>query len=670
MARSLSTLALLVALTALAACGGSGGGNSTSAGQIDCAKESCAPEIPTDGSVRCGLNLKACPSGTSCVATAGSPCDPLVSSDCPGLCQPSEVLDPECNSDADCEGTLRCYDCPDGTQLCPIAACAEGTCVYAIPDCPAPPPPPSCGGRNGAGCPDGMTCVDDPSDACAEGPAADCAGICVPKPYDRCTSDSECPVVGAPCTLCADGSYSCPKSFCDAGQCSIAVSPCSEAKFCGGIAGFPCDDGFTCIDDPADDCSPEKGGADCGGICVPDRPKPMCGGIEGIPCPPGLECSDDPSDACDPATGADCGGICRPAIDPVCKDDSECPQLKAPCSVCADGTAACPSSHCVDGRCNVEFPTCPLPPGCQSNTDCKPGYICGYDPRADCAPDPAVCPRVCVADERPRACGGFAGDVCAPGFHCTDDPSDECALSMGGADCPGICEPDQTNGCSEDTECPVILAPCALCPDGSAACPRSWCENGQCRATIDRCPAPASCGGSSGVECPPGFECVASDAHLCDPATGVDCGVCVPSPPPAQCKVDDDCPELPIPCPLCADGSSACGHTSCLNGQCVPTPVRCPRDNFCGGIAGIPCPDGNECIDDPNDDCDPANGGADCGGICIPAKPEPNCAADSDCAVIASACLLCPDGTASCATAACVNGQCVADFPGCRDIAL
>lgn len=38
---------------------------------------------------------------------------------------------------------------------------------------------------------------------------------------------------------------------------------------------------------------------------------------------------------------------------------------------------------------------------------------------------------------------------------------------------------------------------------------------------------------------------------------------------------------------------------------------------FCGGIAGFPCPDGLECIDDPDDDCDPRLGGADCGGICV-----------------------------------------------------
>lgn len=41
---------------------------------------------------------------------------------------------------------------------------------------------------------------------------------------------------------------------------------------------------------------------------------------------------------------------------------------------------------------------------------------------------------------------------------------------------------------------------------------------------------------------------------------------------------------------------------------------------FCGGIAGFPCPEGQVCTDDPNDGCDPMNGGADCGGVCRKAK--------------------------------------------------
>lgn len=42
-------------------------------------------------------------------------------------------------------------------------------------------------------------------------------------------------------------------------------------------------------------------------------------------------------------------------------------------------------------------------------------------------------------------------------------------------------------------------------------------------------------------------------------------------------------------------------------------PVGAP---FCGGFAGVECPGGGTCADDPHDDCDPENGGADCSGLC------------------------------------------------------
>ncbi len=40
-----------------------------------------------------------------------------------------------------------------------------------------------------------------------------------------------------------------------------------EAQVCGGITGKQCPAGQTCIDDPSDTCDPQKGGADCQGIC-------------------------------------------------------------------------------------------------------------------------------------------------------------------------------------------------------------------------------------------------------------------------------------------------------------------------------------------------------------------------------------------------------------------
>ncbi len=41
--------------------------------------------------------------------------------------------------------------------------------------------------------------------------------------------------------------------------------------FCGGIAGIECPGNLICVDDPRDDCCPEAGGADCGGMCVRPR---------------------------------------------------------------------------------------------------------------------------------------------------------------------------------------------------------------------------------------------------------------------------------------------------------------------------------------------------------------------------------------------------------------
>lgn len=51
-------------------------------------------------------------------------------------------------------------------------------------------------------------------------------------------------------------------------ESSFSSSEASKPKMCGGFAGFQCDNGQVCIDDPADSCDPQNGGADCSGICV------------------------------------------------------------------------------------------------------------------------------------------------------------------------------------------------------------------------------------------------------------------------------------------------------------------------------------------------------------------------------------------------------------------
>jgi len=95
----------------------------------------------------------------------------------------------------------------------------------------------------------------------------------------RCKQNSDCPVPAIACRQCPDGvSFSCPEGICTNGQCGVRFTPCPSPKLiqCGGFAGLPCPAGFDCVDDPRDDCSPCRGGADCGGICVELSCKPAC----------------------------------------------------------------------------------------------------------------------------------------------------------------------------------------------------------------------------------------------------------------------------------------------------------------------------------------------------------------------------------------------------------
>ena len=46
--------------------------------------------------------------------------------------------------------------------------------------------------------------------------------------------------------------------------------------FCGGIAGIQCNPGLICVDDPNDNCNPQLGGADCGGICIDESQGMVC----------------------------------------------------------------------------------------------------------------------------------------------------------------------------------------------------------------------------------------------------------------------------------------------------------------------------------------------------------------------------------------------------------
>jgi len=183
---------------------------------------------------------------------------------------------------------------------------------------------------------------------------------------------------------------------------------------------------------------------------------------------------------------------------------------------------------------------------------------------------------------------------------------------------------------------------------------------------------PEDCGGKSSGSCwcddlcDVYGDCCANEVSVCDLgcgpvlcelycedgfATGDDgCEICAcndPEPvcPPADEYCDAVCageplPEVPAGCPLpgcacepsCPPADAYCDAV--CGAQPLPeVPAGCPLPGCaceqCGGFAGWPCSPGKICVDDPNDDCDPAAGGADCGGLCVD-PPGDSCAEHCD----------------------------------------
>jgi hypothetical protein len=203
---------------------------------------------------------------------------------------------------------------------------------------------------------------------------------------------------------------------------------------------------------------------------------------------------------------------------------------------------------------------------------CPVGSMCVVEPVV-CITAP--CPGLGKCVPQPvQHCGGIGGIACPGSGQCVDDPSDSCDPNNGGADCGGICQ------CL-----PVPI----FCPNGG----HFDTSPSVCACVPSTPPPPANrCGGLAGIQCPGGQRCIDDPSDTCDPKRGdADCfGLCV-------CD----------PMVLCI-----AGYVHGPNCTCVPeTPVV-----HCGGIAGIQCPGGGRCVDDPGDSCDPNNGGADCGGIC------------------------------------------------------
>lgn len=133
----------------------------------------------------------------------------------------------------------------------------------------------------------------------------------------------------------------------------------------------------------------------------------------------------------------------------------------------------------------------------------------------------------------------------------------------------------------------------------------------------------------------------------------------------------------------CSCEGADCGSTWGDPAECEAAHAMC-GGVFCGGIAGFPCPGLGACVDNPYDSCDPASGGADCGGLCecnarqrcgpgwtFDPSPEVcacvedapitpcatvRCAAGTTCEVVDGSAYCVSDGTAACGSGTCGAG--------------
>jgi hypothetical protein len=335
-------------------------------------------------------------------------------------------------------------------------------------------------------------------------------GDCTPEqPFcggGECKGPDDCPAPEGACKQCPNGKLSCPQPTCNGGLCGAQYPACDSIE-CSSPKECPVDDGCAVCPDGSLSCpQPTCEGGKCGSF-FPGC-KAECSSPKECPAPKGpCQQCDDGTLSCPTATceGGKCG-VAYPGCGGVqCKTPDQCP-VPGVCQLCPDGSASCAQPTCEGGKCGVTFPPCP------GGNACEPVLV--------------------KADPSCKKMLGYYwdGKACQPlnGCECVGD----CKKLVGSYDeCVKLYSPctDPVPQCKIDAECPAPKGPCKICDDGSAACPKGVCQNGQCSVVFEECKNACSAMEAVGVgDCKKllgfawnGKDCVSLSGCQCE---GADCG--------------------------------------------------------------------------------------------------------------------------------------------------
>jgi len=546
----------------------------------------------------CSPNSDTCPDGSFCQFPSGS-CgsEPGVCAAIPDVCP--AVFNPVCG----CDGVTYGNACE--ASMAGVSIEFDGPCFAD-----------ACGGIASLPCDEGEYCRLPDGNCCC-----DFLGACQPIPQG-CPDhiDPVCSCNGVtyfnPCEAAAAGESIAFYGPCD-GVCG-SNAECAEGDYCAfppGTCGLtasgicsPTPDICPLIFDPVCGCDGQTYGNSCEaaaagvsvlheGECEPGGD--VCGGFIGIPC-------EDPNDFCLLPEGSCCcdfTGICTPVptvcpavIDPVCGCDGVTYQNE--CFAYQNGISIDHQGHC-GAACTLESNTCSAGEYCQFPTgDC--GNTSG-----ECQTIPEICTEefnpVCGCDGNTygNPCMAAAAGVSIEHFGpceqtCSSDsdacPAGQyCAFPVGACgDGPGTCSPipdicplifDPVCGCDGMTYGnPCLAAAAGVSIEHSGACEQA------CTSNADTCPDGSFCQFPNGT-------------------CGSEPGVCM--------DIPDFCPAIFAPVCGCDGNTYGNACEASAAGVSVEFSGPCSGD-ACGGIAGLPCDEGEYCRLPDGDCC------CDFVGVCMP----------------------------------------------------